>query len=338
MSFIGGLKRGVSNVAHTVQKKAVELAKNPAKAAGTAKKAYDTFNKVKSSTKDAFENARAVKTDGFKTTLKNNWKNAISKATDPKDKLNLGGIAKKVGGAYGTVTNAAKLPGQIGTAFKDVRNAIRSGSAQARDQAIGSVATAGKTAVSTVKGGLELARDVQKFGSSYRAASQAFRTAVPNAAGKAARAAATTAARHAFEGAAVGQVRRAVGEAVKGAAKGTSIAQATGAASRAAGRTLAREGGEAAAKAAVRAGAKAAAGPLAKAAGRFAPGANVAIAAFDVANAYSTVKDPNASTTKKVTSVITAVGSVAAATNIPVVSQAGAAVSAVSSFVGGLFG
>jgi hypothetical protein len=32
------------------------------------------------------------------------------------------------------------------------------------------------------------------------------------------------------------------------------------------------------------------------------------------------------------------VGSVAAATNIPVVSQVGAAVSTVSSFVGGLFG
>ena len=64
MSFISGLKRGVSNAAHTVQKKAVQLAKNPAKAAETAKKAYDTFNKVKSSTKDAF--------DGMKEKLKDN--------------------------------------------------------------------------------------------------------------------------------------------------------------------------------------------------------------------------------------------------------------------------
>ncbi|HEX8822570.1 MAG TPA: hypothetical protein VF794_21770 [Archangium sp.] len=339
MSFIGGLKRGVSNVAHTVQKKATELVQNPAKAGETAKKAYDTFNKVKSAPKDIFENARAVKRDGFKTTWKNNWNNAVQKATNPNDKLNLGGIAKKVGGAFGTVTGAAKLPGQVATAVKDVRNAIRSGTAEARDQAIGTVATAAKGAISTVKGGLEIARDVQKFGSSYRAASEAFRGVAPNATGKAVRAAATTAAKHAFEGASnVGDVRRAVSTAVKGAAKGTSIAQATGAATRAAGRTLAREGSEAAGKAAVRAGARAAAGPLAKAAGRFAPGANIAIAGLDVASAYSTLKDPKASTTKKVTSVITAVGSVAAATNIPVVSQVGAAVSTVSSFVGGLFG
>jgi hypothetical protein len=339
MSFIGGIKKKVSSATHTVARKATELAKDPVKAGQTAKKAYDTVTKTKSSIKDAFENARSVKSDGFKTTWKNNWKKAVEKATDPKDKLTKGGIAKKVGGAFGTVTNATKLPGQVATAFKDVRDAIRSGSAQARDKAIGSVATAGKTAIQTVKGGLEIARDVQKFGGAYRAASDAFRTVAPNATGKAVRAAATTAAKHAFEGAtSVGDVRRAVSTAVKGAAKGSSIAQTVGSATRAAARTAVREGSEAAGKAAIRAGARAAAGPLAKAAGRFAPGANIAIAALDVASAYSTVRDPNASTTKKVTSVITAVGSVAAATNIPVVSQVGAAVSTVSSFVGGLFG
>ncbi|MFY0573863.1 cell wall anchor protein [Cystobacter fuscus] len=226
----------------------------------------------------------------------------------------------------------------MGTAIKDVRDALRSGSAEQRDKAIGSVATAGKTAINTVKGGLELTRDVQKFGGAYRAASQAFRTAAPNATGKAVRAAATTAAGHAFQGATEGVARRGVQEAVKKAAQGSSIANTMGAATRAAGKTLAREGAEAAGKAAVQAGVRAAAGPVAKAAGRFVPGANVAIAALDVASAYSTVKDPKASTTKKVTSVITAVGSVAAATNIPVVSQVGAAVSTVSSFVGGLFG
>ncbi len=77
---------------------------------------------------------------------------------------------------------------------------------------------------------------------------------------------------------------------------------------------------------------------LAKAAGRLVPGVNVAIAAADAASAVATVKDPNASTTKKVTSVITAIGSAAAATDIPGVAQAGAVVSAVSGFVGGLFG
>jgi hypothetical protein len=340
MGLFDGVRRTVSSAARTVQQKAVELAKDPIKAGQTIKKAYDTGKKAYTSVKDAFENAKAVKTDGFKATWKANWTKAIEKATDPKDKLNLGGIAKKVGGAFSTVTNAVKLPGQIATAVSDVRNAIRSGTAEARDKAIGTVSTAAKTAINTVKGGLEIARDVNKFGSAYRAASDAFRTVAPNATGKAVRAAAMTAAKEVFQGATgVGNVRRAVTSAVSTAAKnGDTIARSLGAASRAAGRTLIREGGEAAGRAAITAGARAAAGPLARAAGRFAPGANIAIAALDVASAYSTVRDPNASTTKKVTSVITAVGSIAAATNIPVVSQVGAAVSTVSSFIGGLFG
>ncbi|EPX61726.1 hypothetical protein D187_010345 [Cystobacter fuscus DSM 2262] len=339
MSLIDGVKRGVSRATHTVAQKTTALVKNPAKAAETAKSAFDGYQKLRSTPKDVFDNARAVKRDGFKATVRNNWSKAAEKATNPKDTLNKLGVAKKLSGAVGTVTNAVKLPGQVGTAIKDVRDALRSGSAEQRDKAIGSVATAAKTAINTVKGGLELTRDVQKFGGAYRAASQAFRTAAPNATGKAVRAAATTAARHAFQGATEGVARRGVQEAVKKVAQnGTSIANTMGAATRAAGRTLAREGAEAAGKAAVQAGVRAAAGPVAKAAGRFVPGANVAIAALDVASAYSTVKDPKASTTKKVTSVITAVGSVAAATNIPVVSQVGAAVSTVSSFVGGLFG
>ncbi len=67
------------------------------------------------------------------------------------------------------------------------------------------------------------------------------------------------------------------------------------------------------------------------------PGVNVAIAAADTAAAYATITDPTASPGKKITSGITAVGSVVAATNIPVVSQVGAAVSTVSSFLGSFF-
>jgi len=76
------------------------------------------------------------------------------------------------------------------------------------------------------------------------------------------------------------------------------------------------------------------AGTAAKLAGRFAPGVNVAIAAMDVGIAIKTISDPNASIASKVTSGITALGSVAAATNIPIVSQVGAAVSIASTAVG----
>ncbi len=75
-------------------------------------------------------------------------------------------------------------------------------------------------------------------------------------------------------------------------------------------------------------------GAAAKLAGRFAPGLNVGIAALDVGIAIKTITDPKASVAAKVTSGITALGSVAAATNIPIVSQVGAAVSIASTAVG----
>jgi hypothetical protein len=75
----------------------------------------------------------------------------------------------------------------------------------------------------------------------------------------------------------------------------------------------------------------------ARVAGRFVPGANVAIAALDTAQAARTLADPSASTGKKVGDSITAGGSVLAATNIPVLSQIGAGVSILSSLATGYF-
>ncbi|MCY1041169.1 hypothetical protein OV208_07545 [Corallococcus sp. bb12-1] len=337
MSLIDRARRTVSNTIRQVKQDPIKAAKD----IGTqAKKGYDTFNKVKTAVQDGFDNVKSLKTDGFKATLKGNVDKLVSKATDPKTKLDLKGKLGIAGKAFGTLTSAAKLVGQTGTAISDVRNAVRSGSSEDWNKALGSVATAGKGAVSTVKGGLEIARDVQKFGGAYKAASSAFKSAVPGAGPKLARAAAGAAAKAAFEGGTSQAIKSGVRTAVNTAVKESGVAAKviTGTASRAAARAALTEGGKAAAKAGATAAAKAAGGTLAKAAGRFAPGANIAIAAFDTANAVSTVRDPNASTTKKVTSVITAVGSIAAATNIPVVSQVGAAVSAVSSFVGGLFG
>lgn len=76
------------------------------------------------------------------------------------------------------------------------------------------------------------------------------------------------------------------------------------------------------------------AGTAARLAGRFAPGLNIAMAGVDTAIAARTLSDPKASVASKVTSGITAAGSIVAATNIPIVSQVGAAVSAGSSIAG----
>lgn len=87
------------------------------------------------------------------------------------------------------------------------------------------------------------------------------------------------------------------------------------------------------AEAALKVGAKGA-GTAARLAGRFAPGLNIAMAGVDTAIAARTLSDPKASVASKVTSSITAAGSIAAATNIPIVSQVGAGISAVSSIAG----
>lgn len=67
---------------------------------------------------------------------------------------------------------------------------------------------------------------------------------------------------------------------------------------------------------------------------RFVPGLNIAVATADTAAAISTLRDPKANGVKKTTAVLTAAGSWAAATNIPIVSQGGAVVSSVASIVG----
>lgn len=88
---------------------------------------------------------------------------------------------------------------------------------------------------------------------------------------------------------------------------------------------------KAATQAAGHAAAKTATKVAAKAAARFVPGANVAMAAADAHHAYKVMKDPKASTWQKGAAAVTALGSAAAATNIPVVSQVGAAVATVAS-------
>ena len=75
-----------------------------------------------------------------------------------------------------------------------------------------------------------------------------------------------------------------------------------------------------------------------KAAARFVPGANVAMAAADARAAALALADPTASTFGKATAVATAAGSLLAATNIPIVSQVGGAIATASDFVGMFFG
>ncbi|WP_224243069.1 hypothetical protein [Hyalangium gracile] len=322
-------KKGVTDAVNRAQTK---LAKEP----GTqAKRVVDTFTAVRDGINGVRDQRQAVRTDGFKKT----WKQNFSNASNPNIKFDKATALKTGQKALGLADNLRRLPGQVNTAIQDARQGFRSGaSAEERDKAIGSVATAAKTTLSSVKGATELGRDATKIGSTYRQASKAFKAAAPEATRAARFAAASTATKEVLGGATkvneiASAARGAVSDLVGGARRAVPSIMGGGT-TKAANRALTTAAKEAAGAAVAKTAAKTAA----KAGGRFVPGLNVAIAAADAATAYATVRDPKASTTKKVASVVTALGSAAAATNIPVVSQAGAAVSAVSSFVGGLFG
>jgi hypothetical protein len=215
-------------------------------------------------------------------------------------------------GGVSTAVSVTQLPGAGYLAYRDTREYFRNPSRATGAAAAGSVAGAASTGLSVASGGLELAGRV----SNYRSAARAARTVVTRQAPGASRAAVNSVVRQAARTAVAGGSR----QVVRGAAARVASAGLQGV-----GRTAGT-----AARAAVHGGGTA----LARNASRFVPGFNAAIAVADTAVAVSTLADPKATVGKKVTAGITALGSIAAATNIPVVSQAGAVVSTLSSLAG----
>lgn len=282
---------------------------------------------------------KSLRTDGFVASTKNAIKQQVADGTTGTQKLTTKlGVLKKAGGVAGDAVKLAKLPGTVGTAVKDVRTAARTRSAEDRSKAVDSSVKASKDLLTGTKTVLETTRDGKKIISTYRESTRAFRQSAPNASKALVRKVGIAATRSAVSSTTAGPVKQAVRASIdKATAKSGSLKVATGTANRAAARAAVSAGEKAAVKTAVKTVAKSGASTLARAAGRFAPGVNVAIAGYDVYQAQKDVRDPNASTGKKITSVITAAGSVVSATNIPVVSQIGAGVSTVSSLVGGFF-
>jgi hypothetical protein len=253
----------------------------------------------------------------------------------------LGRGARGLGSVAGLAGAALALPGGVSNAISSIETAWRTGEKDDIARASGNSTGALSTGTRLAKHGLETYSMGTKAVAGHlarRAGSQAFRQAAPGASKVVVKAAAKQAAKTALAEATEKAARKGVTAAATAAAKNSgTLARGAGAVGRGAAKTLLREGGEAAAKAAGKAVAKGALKTGAKAAGRFVPGLNIAIAGLDTATAVATLADSKASTGKKVTSVITAAGSIVAATNIPVVSQVGAAVSTVSSFIGSFF-
>ncbi|MBI5549392.1 MAG: hypothetical protein HY901_36360 [Deltaproteobacteria bacterium] len=292
-----------------------------------------------STAKGTVEQARKVRQDGFQAAFAQNKKDLFEYARQGTISPGALGAVKKGLAVAGLVTGAIDLPGRISTTAKDLRDAMRDGGTQAWNKVGGDVAGVGRSALYVAYGSLEVARDTQKLTAAYKAASSAFSAAAPEAMKSVVRSAATKAAVATIQGRSLADAAHYVTQAATTAAKETgSIAKAvTASANRAAARAALHTGGKAAAEAGLEAGARSATSSIARAAGRFAPGLNVAIAALDTASALSTLRDASASTGKKICSCMTAAGSTVSATNIPIASQLGAAVSIASGVVGGYF-
>lgn len=336
MSLFSSIRNRVSSAVNTVRQYQPTVSR-VISGATTAKKVFDQ-------TKSAFESASTLAQRGYRVAsqaVRDNRALSVFNGGRPPSAF------QRLTGPLGVVTNAAKTIRGVGTAISDVRNAIRTGSRQ-------DITTAAQSTLGTIRSGLSTVQSgFQAWGArqaynTYRAATNAFRTAAPavasNVAEAAARAATRTAHMAASGATALGSTARQVAragarEAAEAAARAAGpLARAvTGSGSRAAARAAISAGSNAAVRAATSTAARATASTVGRAAARFAPGVNIAMAAVDTGIAVATLADPRASTGRKVTSVITAAGSIAAATNIPVVSQIGAGVSLVSSFVGSFF-
>lgn len=244
------------------------------------------------------------------------------------------GVLGPVAGVFG---EAASIPKGFADARDSLAQAWESGKREDWIKAGGDTAAVGSAGTSLVKGVLEVPQAIVGRRMD-KAAEAAFRASAPGANQAVVDAAVKQAGKEALADSTPKTARRAVTSAATEAAKESStLARGAGATSRAAAKEILTEGGEAAAKAATKAAGKGLLKAGAKAAGRFVPGLNIGIAALDTAAAAATLADPKAGAGKKVTSVITAAGSIVAATNIPIVSQVGAAVSTVSSFIGSFF-
>ncbi|MDY7232516.1 hypothetical protein [Hyalangium rubrum] len=220
----------------------------------------------------------------------------------------------------GTAASVAQLPGATYTAFRDARNFIQNATLENGIKAAGSGASFVSTTANVAKGVIETGNLISNFRGIRDAAARTILDRAPDAAR--------------------GLVNRVAGETAQQVLDGASRQVTRSVAARVAGEGLevaARAGASAAREAAPRV----LAATAGKAASRFVPGLNVAIAAADTAafgaEVANAIRSGEPNWGKLVTGGVTALGSIAAATNIPVVSQVGAAVSTVSSLIGSFF-
>jgi hypothetical protein len=253
-----------------------------------------------------------------------------------------GGAAGVALGAVGVVRNGSAAVRSLGDAFTAARSGDRAGAMRALASARDSSFEAGRSGVSAARGALTI-HNVQVARRGATAAVESFRRA-GGLAGLSTTAARTLEASVAGAGSRIATAAASHTPAVARTAElGIQAGRrAMTAGALHAGTETAVRVAEHAGEAALRAGTRAGASTLGRAAARFAPGVNVAMAVVDTAIAgrdtYRAVQEPTPRNIgRAVFSGLTAAGSIVSATNIPVVSQIGAGVSTVTGFVAALF-
>ena len=305
-----GTARAIAGKAQEAKGALDELRKNPEGLSDAGQKAVERGGQLLDGAIDAVKNHRLVQGAGKAAEAVANSKpgQAIGNTVEKLKQSEAGKLFDE-GRAAKAVGDFAK---GVGTAAGDLRQAARSLSA-------GDVAQAARSAKSVAGGLGEEAR--KQLGENLQKANEGLKRIAPDVSRKAEQAATALSAR-------ANQLKEG-GEAL--------ASRAGQVASESAQRIAQSAAGQVAGEVAEKVGLKGAARFAGKAAGRFVPGANVAVAGLDVANAVATQRDPDASALQKGLGWATAAGSVVGATNIPVLSQAGAAfslaTSAVSSFL-----
>lgn len=268
------------------------------------------------------------------TQTRQNFRNAARDARQgPTDLFDRRQVAGRAIRGVNALTTAASLPGAARQTAREVRQAIRSGSREDIERAVGSTTNLVRDTVGTAGQTAGVVRDVTRYRRSYTAARQRFTQRAPGA---------PAAARRVARRVAADSLRlRVDGNRVGSGPTRQAMQQRAAAAARRAPQRVAQRVATAATNSAVRAGRQAAVRSAATLAGRtaarFVPLANAAIAVADANAAYQAWRDPNASAGRRATATVTAAASALAATNIPVVSQAAAVVATLSSWVGSWF-
>ncbi|SEU23290.1 hypothetical protein [Stigmatella erecta] len=246
----------------------------------------------------------------------------------------------------------AAVPLSAEVAYKDITAAQADPNQSTLSKAAASAVTVPRNTLAAA-GAVFSASQANTYRHAHKAAEGAFRAAAPNASETAVRAASREAAKSSLDAlnsgiranphaarpinsAGVGAVEGAVSASVRNSRK-DALKTIMGVGDRTVARPQLQVASNRTARAATTAAVHSGAGTLGRAAARFAPGVNVAVAAMDVGIAAATWANPKSSNLARATSTVTAAGSILAATNIPFLSQGGAALSVASSFVGGVF-